>query len=83
MIAALSAAHLAAWEFPSGLRRLIIASDNDDAGRGASRCLDARARALGIEAATVTSLRADFNSDRGFLSGSQFKRRVESIFRYR
>jgi len=83
MIAALSAAHLAAWEFPSGLRRLVIASDNDDAGRGASRCLDARARMLGIATTIVTSLQADFNSDLAFLSTSQFQRRIDSILSYR
>jgi hypothetical protein len=44
MVAALSAAHLGAWEFPFGLRRQIIAADNDPAGRGAARKLSERAK---------------------------------------
>ena len=63
MVAALSAAHLAAWELPSRLRRLVIACDNDDAGRRAALRLKERAEAVDVDVKTICSLRADFNSD--------------------
>ena len=63
MVAALSAAHLAAWKFPAGLRRLIIAADNDSAGRNATRKLAERAEAVGVEAGTIVSAGKDFNDE--------------------
>lgn len=63
MVAALSAAHLSAWEFPTGLRRLIIAADNDRAGRNAARKLAERAEALGVDVETIVSQGKDFNCD--------------------
>jgi phage/plasmid primase-like uncharacterized protein len=63
MVAALSAAHLVAWEVPAGLRRLIIAADNDGAGRRAARKLAERAEAAGVEAETIVSQGKDFNDD--------------------
>ena len=55
MVAALSAAHLAAWRPPSNLRRLVIAADNDPPGKRAATKLGERARANGIEATTILS----------------------------
>ncbi len=63
MVAALSAAHLAAWEIPAGLQRLIIAADKDRAGRIVARKLAERAKAAGIDVETIVSRGEDFNCD--------------------
>jgi len=63
MIATLSAAHLAAWKIPVGLRRLVIAADNDRAGRSAARKLAERAEAAGVDVEIVVSRGDDFNDD--------------------
>ena len=63
MAAALSAAHLAAILFPVTLRRLYIVRDNDAAGAGAASRLIDRAKALGIEAITLSPTLEDFNED--------------------
>jgi hypothetical protein len=63
MVAALSAAHLAAILFPVTLRRLYIVRDNDAAGGGAAARLIDRAKAFGIEAITLSPTLEDFNDD--------------------
>lgn len=63
MLAALSAAHLAAILFPPALRRLYVLRDRDPAGEGARDRLVARAASLRIEAMSLTPLRGDFNDD--------------------
>jgi hypothetical protein len=63
MVAALSAAHLAAIVFPAALRRLYIARDDDLAGDGAVKTLIDRATAAGIEAITLSPRLGDFNED--------------------
>ena len=63
MVAALSAAHLAAILIPATLRRLYIARDNDPAGDGARDSLTARAQGCGIEAITLSPATGDFNED--------------------
>lgn len=63
MVSALSAAHLAAILFPSGLRRLYIIRDNDPAGNGARDSLIARAQEVGIEAIALSPMLGDFNDD--------------------
>ncbi len=63
MVAALSAAHLAAILFPRTLRRLYIARDNDPAGDGAVANLIDRSRGAGIEAITLSPRLGDFNED--------------------
>ncbi|HMO31259.1 toprim domain-containing protein [Enterovirga sp.] len=63
MVAALSAAHLAAILFPTSLRRLYIAHDNDPAGDGARDSLIKRTNAAGIEAIVLSPIRGDFNED--------------------
>ena len=63
MMAALSAAHLAAILFPPSLRRLYVLHDRDPAGDGARDGLVARAASLGIEAMSLTPLNGDFNDD--------------------
>ncbi len=61
--AALSAAHLAAILFPTTLRRLYIARDDDPAGDGAMTTLIERAETVGIEAIVLSSRLGDFNED--------------------
>ncbi|WP_427144829.1 DUF7146 domain-containing protein [Rhizobium pisi] len=63
MLAALSAAHLAAILFPDTLRRLYIVRDNDPAGDGARDSLIERANAVGIEVIVVSPALGDFNED--------------------
>ncbi|HBK90776.1 MAG TPA: DNA primase [Parvularcula sp.] len=63
MIAALSAAHLAAFVPPVRLRRLYIAADSDAAGRNAAARLAERLKALAIETSQLTPRRKDFNDD--------------------
>lgn len=63
MLAALSAAHLAAILFPDTLRRLYIVRDNDSAGDGARDTLIERANAAGIEAIVISPSLSDFNED--------------------
>ena len=75
MVAALSAAHLAAWKIPTGLRRLIIAADNDRAGRNAARKLAQRAEANGIDVQAIVSRGTDFNSDLKHAALERLRRR--------
>jgi hypothetical protein len=63
MLAALSAAHLAAILFPDTLRRLYIVRDNDPAGDGARDSLIERANAVGIDAIVISPALGDFNDD--------------------
>jgi hypothetical protein len=63
MLAALSAAHLAAVLFPPRLRRLYIARDNDPAGDWACNTLITRARTVGVDAIVLSPQRSDFNDD--------------------
>lgn len=63
MVAALSAAHLAAVLFPATLRRLYIARDDDPAGDGAMASLIDRANEAGIEAIALSPRQGDFNED--------------------
>lgn len=63
MVAALSAAHLAAILFPAALRRLYIVRDDDPAGDGAVAVLFDRAQSAGIEAMVLSPQCGDFNED--------------------
>lgn len=63
LAAALSANHLAALQPPSGLCRLYIARDDDEAGRWAAGTLASRMQAAGIEAIVLAPRRGDFNDD--------------------
>lgn len=63
MVAALSAAHLAALILPPTLRRLYVAHDNDLAGFKARDQLVARAQGVGIIALPLTPDLGDFNED--------------------
>ena len=61
--AALSAAHLAAIQFPDTLHRLYVALDDDPAGDAAVRTLMTGAEEAGIEAVILSPTRGDFNED--------------------
>src|SRR5665213_2200627 len=63
MVAALSAAHLAAILFPATLRRLYIVRDDDPAGDGAMAGLFDRAQSAGVEAIVLSPQCGDFNED--------------------
>ncbi|WP_414832754.1 toprim domain-containing protein [Afifella sp. YEN Y35] len=63
IVAALSAAHLAALILPSSLRRLYVARDNDGAGRFAVERLRARSRADDIDIRALAPRTEDFNAD--------------------
>ncbi len=63
MMAALSAANLAAILFPRSLRRLYVAGDNDPTGKRATAKLVDRANAVGIEAIVLSPSLKDFNDD--------------------
>jgi hypothetical protein len=63
MVAALSAVHLSAWKIPVGLSRLVIAADNDRAGRSAARKLAERTEAAGVDVEIIVSRGDDFNDD--------------------
>ena len=71
MVAALSTAHLGAFDPSPGLRRLYIAADRDKAGGLAASRLSTRAEAIGIEAIRLLPTRGDFNDDlRAFGAGA-------------
>lgn len=63
MIAGLSAAHLAAICFPTLLKRLYVARDDDAAGSAALAQLTARAGAHAVEIIALEPRRGDFNTD--------------------
>jgi hypothetical protein len=63
MMAALSAAHLAAILFPETLRRLYIVRDNDPAGHGAMDTLLRRAHKARIDAVALSPQDGDINAD--------------------
>ena len=63
MLAALSAAHLAAILFPPSLRRLYVLRDRDPAGDNARGSLIARAASARIEVVALSPVRGDFNED--------------------
>jgi hypothetical protein len=63
MVAALTANHLAAFNFPPGCRRLYIAADADAAGRHGIERLSRRAQERGILPLVLSPELGDFNED--------------------
>lgn len=63
LAATLSAAHMAAFIIPVVVRHLIIAADNDPAGRNAAAKLHTRALKQGVETRIILPRLADFNDD--------------------
>jgi hypothetical protein len=62
-VAALSAAHLAAWTFPALLRRLYVVCDADAAGEWAFAHLSSRGHATALTVLPLRPRRDDLNSD--------------------
>jgi hypothetical protein len=63
IIAALSAAHLAALILPPLLHRLYVACDNDEAGRLALERLRERSRSVAVDIRALMPKAEDFNAD--------------------
>lgn len=63
LAAATSSSHLAAIQFPQGLRRLYVARDRDAAGDAAYAILTERTQAAGIELLPLIPTLGDFNDD--------------------
>lgn len=63
MVAALTANHLAAFNFPPGCQRLYIAADADAAGRHGIEGLSRRAQECGILPLVLSPALGDFNED--------------------
>lgn len=63
VIAALSANHLAELILPTGLQRLYIAADADEAGAMAAANLSKHAETVGIETIRLSPQGGDFNED--------------------
>ena len=63
LAACLTANHLAVFEPPDYVRRLLVAHDNDDAGRYALARLTCRLVPRGIDVLPVPPRRNDFNDD--------------------
>ena len=61
--AALSAAGLGVFTPPAGVARVLIARDDDAAGRAGAERLDARCRERGFAVATLVPAHGDFNDD--------------------
>lgn len=77
-IAALSAAHLAAIEFPPDLERLYVSREPDLAGRTAYTTLKARAAAAGLEIHPLDPERSDFNADLLAIGAEALARRLRA-----
>lgn len=71
LVAGLSAAHLAALQFPALLRRLYVARDDDPPGHAAYAALTERALPLGISVHLLEPRLDDFNSDLRRFGGAQ------------
>ena len=75
----LTANHLAAFTYPSSIKRLWIARDNDDAGERAALRLADRADADGIEPVILTPERDDFNLDLRTDGVTEVRRRLAAF----
>ena len=75
----LTANHLAAFTFPSSIKRLWIARDNDEAGARAALKLADRADADGIEPVILTPERDDFNLDLRTDGVTEVRRRLAAF----
>ncbi|ODU76581.1 MULTISPECIES: DUF7146 domain-containing protein [Sphingomonadales] len=76
MAAATSSSHLAAFFPPSGLKRLYVALDRDEAGEQAARKLRDRAHKDGIGTNILTPMLGDFNEDLVQLGKDQLARTI-------
>lgn len=79
-VAALSAAHLAAYLWPQALHSLIVAADNDDAGRRAAYRLADRADRTGIRVRLWVPGTADWNSELLQFGVSEMRGRLQGLW---
>jgi hypothetical protein len=75
----LTANHLAAFTYPSSIKRLWIARDNDETGARAALRLADRADADGIEPVILTPERDDFNLDLTTDGVTEVRRRLAAF----
>tara|TARA_R110002049_G_scaffold247690_6_gene422215 strand:- start:7202 stop:8248 length:1047 start_codon:yes stop_codon:yes gene_type:complete len=76
--AALSGAHLGAFDPPTGLHRLYIAIDSDPAGQEAAAALEERVGPMGIETIPLHPAQGDFNDDLQHLGLDELQARLRS-----
>lgn len=76
--AALSGAHLAAFDPPTGLHRFYIAIDADPAGQEAAAALEERVGPMGIETIPLHPAQGDFNDDLQHLGLDELQARLRS-----
>ena len=79
--AALSAGSLGAFAPPAGLRRLVIARDNDAEGERAAERLARRCARAGVPALTIVPEGEDFNHDLLTLGSAALATRIAPLFR--
>ena len=79
--AALSAGSLGAFAPPAGVKRLVIARDNDPEGERAAGRLARRCARAGVAALAVAPSGDDFNSDLVALGAAALRARLAPIFR--
>lgn len=77
--ATLSASHLAAFQWPSGLRQLLIAADRDRAGWSAAERLAARPDTAGLATLRLDPVLGDWNDDLRELGAAAVRARVSAI----
>ena len=80
--AALSAGSLGAFAPPPGVRRLVVASDNDPDGQRAAERLARRCARAGIAAHVLVPQGADFNDDLLALGSAALAARLAPFFRF-
>ena len=79
--AALSAGSLGAFAPPPGVRRLVIARDNDPEGERAAERLARRCARTGVAALTIAPEGGDFNDDLVALGAAALRARIGPLFR--
>ena len=80
--AALSAGSLAAFVPPAGVKRLVIARDNDPEGERAAERLARRCARAGVDAVLVAPSGDDFNSDLLAHGAPALRARLAPLFRH-
>ena len=80
--AALSAGSLGAFAPPPGVKRLVIARDNDPEGERAAERLARRCARAGVPAHVLVPEGADFNDDLLALGSAALRARLAPLFRF-
>ena len=80
--AALSAGSLGAFAPPPGVRRLVVARDNDPDGERAAERLARRCAQAGVAAQVIAPEGADFNDDLLALGPAALAARIAPLFRF-